>query len=211
MFKLHTGPTNYFHLTLIIIAGIAAAALIYISYLFTMIAIDESAIGVGFIVEQRATLALTSDATEYAKGDTIQALVSLITKNRKTPGADIVLSYDPAFLQLVQIDGAKPSVTKGQVRVNPELYLNTTGSGFDTFPFMSVDYSKSIISFAALKLPLKEFQGNGDVASLRFKAIAQGATAIKVVFENGSTTDSNVAFNGRDILTAVTDLSLTIK
>lgn len=208
MIKISQEKTNYFHLSLIIIAGLGVAALIYISYILTIVVIDETVINPLVLTNRKVALSLTSDKNEYHIGDIAKISVLIDTLGRKTPGVDIILAYNPEFLE---ISGKIKSKIKGKEKVKPEDYLDISSSRFDTFPYMSIDLDKSLISFSALMLPLQDFQGSGEIASLNFKTLKSGATQVKFIFERKSTTDSNVAFAGKDILTSVKDLEINIK
>lgn len=213
MFKIHKEPTNYFHLALIIIASITVAAFLYIAYLLTIITIEEVGVPQNFLVKRIATLSLAGNKPSYSVNDVVDVTVDLATRNRKTAGVGILLSYDPAFLEPVPQTEIKVVRQKNieSLKAIPEQYLNISASVFDTFPYMNIDYKKSLIHFSALKLPLQDFEGSGTIASLKFKTLQPGVTNLKFVFQKGSTTDTNVAFAGKDVLSSVTDLVINIR
>jgi len=209
LIKINKEPTNYFHLILLIIAGVAILAMIYISYILTMIAIDETNT-LQSVFQRKAIMSLVSDKGDYNFGDIVKISVVLSTENRKTPGVDVLLAYDPEFLQALSLSGAKLT-GKGIVKFKSEQILDVSNSKFDTFPYFSIDYNKSLLLFEALTQPLKNFQGIGEIGSLNFKALKSGKTQIKLVFQKGSAIDSNIAFAGRDVLTSVNNVEINIK
>lgn len=223
MFKLHKGPTNYFHLLLVLIGGLTAASLLYISYLLTIVSFDEAGIDNVFLKPRHVAMSVSTNRAQYAIGDQVKVSVQLDIQGRKTPGVDVVLAYDPTYLEPVSLvpavqatspkdkKAAVTSITKGIVRFTPQTYLESSSSRFDTLPYFSIDYDKAQIRFSALMQPLNDFEGKGEIASLYFKAIRPGMTEIKIISDQNSTTDSNVAFGGRDILNSTTNTTINIR
>lgn len=220
MFTLHKGPTNYFHLTLVVIGGLTVASLLYISYLLTIVSFDELGIDSAFVPRRPVIMSLATDRLSYIPGEHVKVSVLLDIEERKTPGIDVVLAYDPMFLELVSL-APEPTPTKdkttvkavttGVVRLTPQTYLDASLSKFDNLHYFSIDYDRAQIRFSALMQPLNDFQGKGEIASLYFKALKPGKSDLKLIFDRNNATDSNVAFSGRDILTNVINTTVDIK
>lgn len=226
--KLHKGPTNYFHLTLVIIGGLTAASLLYISYLLTLVSFEELGIDTGFSPKPHIALTVNTDRSFYVLGDRVRTSI-MINTERKAGGVDIVLAYDPSFLEPLPVAPSaleplpqkteaqskkKPRVapiTYGIVRLPPATYLDMSASKFVAVPYFSIDYERSYIRFSALTEPLKDFIGEGEVASLYFKTLRQGNTELRLLFTKNETADSNVAFGGQDILNKISNASFEIR
>ena len=196
---------DFFHVTLfIVIAALSALGL----YLFIIIAEeDTSSMQAVSTNDTVASLRLVADKPAYTTGD--EALVTVfLSTNRRTSGVDVVIRFDPDYLELVQGTGtARGFSTPAGVYfadVRPPVYEN--------FPYAKLEQSGEMMtfSFSAITKPLETFKGGGPVATLRFKVLKSGVTAIDIISNKRQTQNSNVAFEGKDILTAVEGVSITI-
>lgn len=204
------GPTNWFFVILVFLAGAGAASFVYISLLFFNISIKETGFNQSFFLKHKAvSLSLTTNQTEYNLNDLIEVNVSLDSGGKKTAGVDVSLNYDPKTLELQTTSQTDASKKAG--RLDPLQFLNTEFSSFDIFPYIKLDKGAGALFFSALAKPLREVQGKGVIAAITFKALKSGKAKINLVFEKDATTDSNVAYLGKDILNQVYGLELTIK
>ncbi|MEK7146759.1 MAG: cohesin domain-containing protein [Patescibacteria group bacterium] len=204
--------TNWFYIILVFLAGLGSASLI--SFVFLAFNLDQEELAMSVYSNHRpVSLALITAKKEYSLNDLIEVSILLNTGKRKTAGVDIVLKYDPQFLELQSqnSNAAQVKSVKKERNVNPKEFLSTEFSSFDIFPYMKLDSLNGNFFFSALAKPLREVNGQGAVAVLNFKAVKQGETAIKLVFEKGSARDSNVAYLGKDVLAKVYDLQLKIQ
>lgn len=170
------------------------------------------------------SLYLVTNGKEFLVNDLIEVDVYLDNYNKKSSGVDLVLHYDPSYLELRPLKRNELTGTvitgnaildlsqnKREVRLEPHSYLNTQASSFELFPFLKVDTLNGLIYFSALAKPLVGVEGRTSVASLLFTAKRKGSTRIDIVFEKGSNTDSNVAHLGKDILEEVQCSDIVIR
>lgn len=201
-FVITKDKTKYFHLSIIFIIAVFAAAMTSISLITFGDSLDL--LSVEFIPSKKTSLALNTSKTELRPGIIFPVDVFLKT-GLHVSGVDIVVEYDPSYLKLVELN---PRSSEKAAK-----YLNTPTSVFSIFPYIDFKQNgaSSKIFFTALSKPLKEFKGKGLVASLNFQALRSGNTTVKLVFKPNDPTDTNVAYKGKDVLTSVNDLNLEIK
>ena len=145
-----------------------------------------------------ATLALSSSATSFVVGDIFSVTITLDTKGSAVDGIDIIyLNYSPSLLEVQDDDSAVAGTQIGKGSLMSNTLLN------------SVDASGKI-SFSQVADASSSYVGVGTLATVRFKALAAGTASVTFDFTSGSTADTNVASDGVDILTAVTDGSYAI-
>lgn len=142
---------------------------------------------------EKVSLILSSDKESYQVGENVSVDIYLNTQEKKTVAADVILTYDPAILNLKYIGSE---------------FIDKTGSVFDQF-FSIADQKKGKISLSALLDPEKNFKGRGKIVSLEFEVKGKDQTEIKIVFEPGISTDSNVSYEGKDLLEEVANLNLS--
>ena len=135
-----------------------------------------------------ATLSFSPASKSVNTNDTFNVDVILNTGGSDTDGADVIVRYDGNKLSLV-------SASLGSLYAN-KLTADTSTSGK--------------ITFRATSTEITAFNGTGTFASMTFKAIASGTANVYFDFTAGSTTDSNVAYKGADILGSVANASYTI-
>jgi hypothetical protein len=141
-----------------------------------------------------AKVSLTSLQSEYKVGDSVPVKIAVDTGGHKITGADVVLHFDSNLLMAT--DSA--SITKGSLK---------------EYPNISVDPKLSTITISGITSLNGSFSGTFTLATVNFKAKAVGATALNLVFDPGSTTDTNLteAVTSKDILESVQNVSLIIR
>jgi hypothetical protein len=142
-----------------------------------------------------AKLSLIPDKTSYKKGDTVTVDVKLFTGSYVTDSADVVIKYDPAFLQASSKDFAQ------------------AGNLYSEYPAVQVDEKNGLIGISGITLQgQKSFSGTGVFAKLNFKALKDGQTEVTIEYQPESTADSNVLLTSstEDILGSVGNASINI-
>jgi len=139
-------------------------------------------------VEAAVSLSLSPPAKSVEINQEFTVLVILNTGGANADGADAILNYDAAKLNLA-------SATLGDLFGN-KLVANTSVSGKVTLKATSASGTY--------------FSGSGTFATLSFKGKTTGTAAVTFDFKANSTTDSNVYYNGSDILGSVTNGSYTV-
>ncbi len=145
---------------------------------------------------QAATGALLSfsPAQKITKvGEELDIELYLDTKGIKTSGTDVLVSYDPAVVEVLE--------------VRPGLL-------YQKYPLNEIDVAGGKIGFSAVAEPPKTFSGKGVLAYLKLKALKTGTATFSIEFTKGETTDSNVVqaqSNGKDILDKVINAYYSIK
>jgi len=120
--------------------------------------------------------------------ETFNVDVILNTGGSETDGADVIIRYDGNKLTLV-------TAALGELYTN-KLTADTSVEGK--------------ITFRATSSENQSYNGTGTYATMSFKAKAEGTANLYFDFTSGSTTDSNVAYKGSDILGSVSNASYTI-
>lgn len=146
-----------------------------------------------------ATLTLSPSSATLKVGDTLNVDVMLDTQGAAIDGVDIqALNYNPYFMQLQDMD---PGTSGVQISVGT-LMPNTLANSADT--------TNGKIVFSQITNGGSTYTGSGKLVSLTFKALVAGTAKLTFDFTQGATTDTNVASQGTDILTAVTNGQYTI-
>lgn len=174
---------------IIIFVLIIILALIYF-LAFPKKKIEEKGV---FTEKSKVTLSMAASQREIAQGDEFLVNVILDTSEFQADGVDVVLNYNPQYLEFKKID--------------------YSDSVFSTFPPYSVIKGGGRISFSALSPAGQTFQGKGKVAAISFQALKQGESEIYFDFQPDSAFDSNVALHGKgkDILEKVDNLKILIE
>lgn len=142
----------------------------------------------------RAILSLVTDQSVLTAEEQFKVDIILDTQSLPVDGADIILRYDPLMFQIITGDGA---VVQGDV--------------FDQLIAMKTDNRQGRLGFSDISEPHQTFNGLGLVASVYFKAIASGQGEINFDFTIDSTSDTNVASNGQDVLGSTESLILNVQ
>ncbi len=135
-----------------------------------------------------ATLSFSPATKTVLVNDTFNVDVILNTGGSETDGADVIVRYDGNKLSLI-------SAVLGDLYAN-KLTSDTSVAGKITLRATSSENAS--------------FNGTGTFATLTFKAIAAGTANLYFDFTSGATTDSNVAYQGSDILGSTSNASYTI-
>lgn len=141
------------------------------------------------------SLSLTASSEDIKPGENFSVTVGLQTEGRKTAGTDIVLKFDPRFLE---------ASTSGFVR----------GDIYSDYPPVSIDNKAGVIKASGIiSLDGKGFEGPGLFGSFPFKAKMAGQTVIQLDYIKDSYADSNIVEFGTntDILERVGNLEINIK
>ena len=144
---------------------------------------------------QDANLSMITDKTSYKKGDMVVIDVKLFTGGYTTDSTDLVVKYDPKFLE----PDAKIFAVQGQI--------------YSEYPALQVDKAAGLIGISGITVPgSNAFSGVGTFAKLNFAALQDGQTQVVIDFEPGKTADSNVVLSGssKDILGSVVSADIVI-
>lgn len=146
-----------------------------------------------------ATLSLSPSTGSFTAGNIFSVQIVLDTQGSLVQGVDVqYLNYNPALLE-VQDENASAA----GVQILPGTLMSNT-------QINTVDTTQGRISFSQVTTGNTSFTGSGTLATVRFRALAQGNAAATFNFTPGSTADTNVASNGVDVLSAVTNGSYTL-
>ncbi len=142
-----------------------------------------------------AALSLVSNKVSYKTGEPVAFDVKLFTGGYTTDSTDLVIKYDPQFLE--------PSADNFAV----------SGNIYSEYPAVQIDKQKGLIGISGITLPgQKGFSGVGKFAKLNFSALKNGSTKVEIDYEAGATADSNVVLSGssKDILAGVENAEIKI-
>ncbi|MAZ40624.1 hypothetical protein CL654_00695 [bacterium] len=159
------------------------------------------------IQDGEATLSVVTDKKDYSVGEDVIIQILLDT-DKEISGVDVVLSYTD---EIEILEAGKP--TDNALNQTAAAYLQTAQSGFSDFPAarFGEDGDRKTFSFSGITQARQTITGAQVVAELLAKASSPGEVTIDIVFEElGSPRDTNVAFDGRDILTAVESTTISI-
>ena len=141
-----------------------------------------------------ATLSLTPNTASAVVSGVFSVEILLDAQGATIDGADIVyLHYDPSLLEIQDDDASASGIQIAAGTLMPNTVTN------------SVDAATGRIAFSQVTNTNESFTGSGTLAAVRFKALAAGTANVTFDSTSGSTADTNVASDGADILTAVTD------
>ena len=154
-------------------------------------------------------VSLSTDKKEFSLNELVNINILLNLADKKTPGIDVLIKYDPKALELQKIAGGALQ-TSGVVSDLKQV-LKTSGSSFDTFPYLKTNILDGSIFFSALAQPKKDVIGEANVASIIFKAIKKGNTKVSLIFEKSLNQDTGVFYVGKDILDKIVDAEIVIK
>lgn len=123
------------------------------------------------------------------------------TKGQQIDAANVMVTYDPLYFQAVAGDGkAAVSALPGQV--------------FNLYPSAGNTIADGVIRVTGLNGNGSPFSGRGIFASVWFKPLKSTGSMASVFFSidflEGETRDSNMAFQGVDLLKAVYDLPVNV-
>ena len=110
-----------------------------------------------------------------------------------------VLHYDPLVIQVVDDIPEQEGI---QIQAGSILSINAANI---------VDQSAGTIKFSQVATGGTNFSGRGILATIHFKAVKMGVSNLKFDFKPGSTTDTNVAYQGQDQLIQVENAVYSIE
>lgn len=144
-------------------------------------------------------LNLSPATTSVAPSQTFTVNINLTTAGTPIDGVDIYsLRFNPSILQVVDSDAIMTGVQIGAGSLLPNTIINT------------VNNSTGVIQFSQSTSGGTNFTGNGVLATITFRGIVAGVSAVSFDFTSGSTADTNVAYLGVDQLESVTNASFTV-
>lgn len=135
-----------------------------------------------------ASLSFSPASQAVTVNNAFDASVVLNTGGSDSDGVDAIVKYDGNKLEVV-------SATLGDLFAN-KLVADTSTAGQ--------------ITFRATTPGETYYNGTGTFATINFKPIAEGTANVYFDFTAGSTTDSNVAYLGEDILGSVSNASYSV-
>lgn len=122
-------------------------------------------------------------------GRAFEVKVVADVQDQRAQGVDIIVSYDPVFLELAPLEQTtQPS--------NGNLIVQQWEQGKIIFSYLAPGGTT--------------WQQEVELANLKFTPLQAGQAVVKFDFNENSTSDCNVAFNGQDILERVYDARFRI-
>lgn len=144
------------------------------------------------------TLSLVPSAEQDPTGASFPVRIYLDTQGRAIDGVDVVLNFDKARLLAEDED-----FSAAGLQILPgSLLSNTTAN--------EINNTSGKITFSQTTGGNNTFNGSGVLATIYFKALAEGAAFANFDFTKGKTSDTNASFGGADILDSVTNGVYTI-
>lgn len=144
---------------------------------------------------ENATISLVPDKNTYKKGETVSVDVKVFTGGYTTDSTDLVIKYDPLFLE--------PDKNK----------FAETGKIYSEYPAIEVNKEQGMIGISGITTPGEEsFLGTGSFAKLNFTALKEGETVLQIDFQQNKTDESNVVLTNSttDILGSVNNAKINI-
>lgn len=125
--------------------------------------------------------------TSPKEGDVFPVNITVNSDGEPIVGADILVTYDPLFLIAKSSDGMPVEVEKDYLVLFPA----------------DGQTKENLFQFSVITQQPKDL--NGRIATIYFTAKKAGKTKLGFMFEEGKTSDSNLALSGRgvDILASV--------
>jgi hypothetical protein len=146
-----------------------------------------------------ATLSLTPSSTSVGLNQNFTVNINLNTAGAPVDGVDIYrLRFTPSILQVVDSNSGVAGVQIAPGSLMPNTAIN------------SVDNTAGTIQFSQSTTGGSNFSGSGVLASVTFRGNASGTSPVTFDFTSGSTADTNVAFQGVDRLSSVTNGSYVV-
>ncbi len=137
-----------------------------------------------------ATMTVSPASRSVSLGDKFTVDVLLDTQGTAIDGLDIrYLNFNPALLQM---DSSVPGDLMPITNIN------------------NIDNTAGTLIFSQVVSGGTHYTGAGKLLTATFTAIAEGTAQITFNFTAGSTTDSNVAAEAKDILTLASGATITI-
>ncbi len=148
---------------------------------------------------EAATLYLSPSSQNVTQNSNFTVSIFLDTQDASVEGVDILyLNYNPSFLEVVDADGGAPGI-----QISPGSLMSNTVVN-------SADSTNGRISFAQVAPGSGVYNGNGVLATITFLPKNIGKTNLYFDFMSGSTSDTNIASNGADVLSSVSSAEYNI-
>lgn len=145
-----------------------------------------------------ATLSLSPTSSTVVTNQTFTVNIVLNTAGNATDGVDVFsLRFNPSVLQVVDQDAGIAGV-----QITPGTLMGTTAN--------TADNTAGTIQFSQASGGGTNYTGSGVLATITFRAVGVGTSNVTMDFTLGNTADSNVAFQGTDLLASVTNGSYTV-
>ena len=168
---------------------------IYCSIIFSLLFVLGLSISIG---AQAATLSLSPASGSYVAGDVFKVDIMLNPAGAPLDGVDIHYLNYPSSLSVVDASG------------DPVTQI-TPGSIFDNTVSNTVDSGNRRINFSQTCSGGDPYSGStASLASFYFKVLSSGTASVTFNYSTGSTTDCNVASDGSDVLSSVSNGSYTL-
>lgn len=148
-----------------------------------------------------ATLSLSPSTGSFTVGNVITVQIQVNTQGSASDGVDVrYLNFNPSLLQAID----ENALLSGVQITAGSLMLNT--------PTNNVDNVAGRVTFSQVPTGGTTFANSASqtLATVRFTVVGSGTAAVTFSHTPGSTSDSNVASGGSDLLTAVTNGSYTL-
>ncbi len=146
-----------------------------------------------------ATLSLSPTSGTTGLNQNFSVNIMLDTAGNATDGVDVFsVHFNPAILQVVDDNGSLAGV-----QITPGSLMPATTANI-------VDNTAGTIQFSQASSGGSNFTGSGILATINFKGVSGGTSAVTMDANLGNTSDSNVAFQGTDLLASVTNASFTV-
>ncbi len=146
-----------------------------------------------------ATLSLSPTSSSIILNQNFTVNILLDTVGNATDGVDVFsLHFNPAILQVVDSNASVAGVQIAPGSLMPATTANVADNTAGTIQFSQASSGGS------------NFTGSGILATITFRANAVGSSAVTMDFTPGNTADTNVAFQGTDLLLSVTNGTYTV-
>jgi hypothetical protein len=139
-------------------------------------------------VRAAASLSFSPSSKSVAVGESFTVDILLDTKGAETDAVDAIVLYDSAKLEAT--GASLRSLYENKLEEN----TGVTGK----------------VILRATSSATSGYSGSGTLATITFNCLESGTANVSFEFESGSTTDSNVASEGVDILGSVSNGAYTI-
>jgi hypothetical protein len=159
-----------------------------------------------------ASISVVADKTSYEVGDSV-ALSFYIDTPVAIGGADVIFSFDGTKLELVQ------GLAKENFAQEVAQLATAKVAQSSTEEPLTIGYTNNkkvgdsiVYTFSALARPGDEVSGKTKLGTVILRAKKAGDAPITISFENeGISTDSNIAYQGRDILKSVVGTTIRVQ
>lgn len=138
---------------------------------------------------------LETERESYSLGEKIPVNIKISTGGYNTVGTDLIIKFDPNFF-----------------RAETDAFFEK-GTTYSDYPGTSIDIKNGVILLSGIILSdTGGFNGTGGFGILNLQAKKTGESELKVDFETGSTTDSNIIeiTGAKDILGKVYNLKVKV-